>query len=264
MTNITKIYTHGGTFHADEAFASAMIRVLNPNCKILRVFKVPEEVTESDIVVDIGFGHYDHHQSDGVPCRPDGGKRAACGLVWEDVKDLIFQTESTKTQFEQNFIIPVEIQDNGGEKNPISLFIAGMNPSWDSTASADSLFAEAVRFFVDLIHREQEREESRLRGESIIKDALAKSEGKGYITLKQFAPWQEQVVPTDKIFILFLSNRGQWTVQTVPTTVGGREPKQLLPQQEEMTGCIFRHPGGFIASFDSYESARDTCEKITQ
>ena len=125
--------------------------------------------------------------------------------MWEDVKDLIFQTESTKTQFEQNFIIPVEIQDNGGEKNPISLFIAGMNPSWDSTSSADSSFTEAVRFFVDLIHREQEREESRLRGESIIKDALAKSEGKGYITLKQFAPWQEQVVPTDKNFILFLS-----------------------------------------------------------
>ena len=264
MTNITKIYTHGGTFHADEAFASAMIRVLNPNCEILRVFKVPEEVTESDIVVDIGFGQYDHHQADGVPCRPDGGKRASCGLVWDEVKDLIFQTESTKAQFEENFVIPVEIQDNGGEKNPLSLFIAGMNPSWDSSEDVNSLFEEAVKFFVDLIHREQERENSRLRGESIIKNALAKSEGKGYLTLEQFTPWQEQVVPTDKKFILFLSNRGQWTIQTIPTSVGGRESKQLLPQQEEMRGCTFRHPGGFIASFDSYESARDTCEKITQ
>ena len=79
FANLEKIYTHTGVFHADETFACALLRVLTPSLKIERVFKEPETISENEIVIDIGGGRFDHHQSEGVPTRLDGGKRAAVG-----------------------------------------------------------------------------------------------------------------------------------------------------------------------------------------
>ena len=261
-----KIYTHAGVFHADETFGVALIRQVNSTVKVERAFTAPETTSENEIIIDIGGGQYDHHQEK-TACRPDGGKRAACGLVWEEVKDLLFKTEDARDRFERSYIIPVEIQDNGGEVNPLSLMIGAMNPTWDEAPSkGGEYFEKAVEVFSALIKREQERESSALKGESIIKDALAtmRKEGKKFAVLEQFAPWQKILVPTEALFVIFPSNRGGWNIQTIPFELGGRESKQILPPQEEMEGCSFRHPAGFIASFSTREEATSAAEKITE
>ena len=265
FSNLKTVYTHGGIFHADETFACALLRVLNPSLTIERVFKAPETISKNEIVIDIGGGRYDHHQLEGVPCRPDGGKRATVGLVWDEVKDLLFQTQEAQERFETSFIIPVEIQDNGGEVNPLSLMIGAMNPTWDEAPEkGGEYFEEAVYFFEALIKREQKRETSVLKGQNIVLSALerAEKEKNKIVVLEQFAPWQELIVPTEAQFVVFPSNRGGWNVQTVPTELGGRESKKLLPAQEEMEGCTFRHSAGFIASFETREEAIKAAEKI--
>ena len=267
FNNIKKIYTHGGIFHADETFATALIRAINPNIEIERVFKAPETVENHEIVVDIGYGRYDHHQPEGVPTRPDGGKRATVGLVWDEVKDLLFKTEEGRDRFERSYIIPVEIQDNGGEVNPLSLMIGAMNPTWDETPSkGGEYFEKAVEVFSALIKREQEREEAELKGKSIIEDALAemRKEGRKYAVLEQFAPWQSILPQTAALFVIFPSNRGGWNLQCVPTAPNGRESKQILPPIEELNGCKFRHPAGFLASFSTREEALSAAEKLTK
>lgn len=255
----SKVYTHGGVFHADETFACALLRVLNPSLVIERVFKSPETVEDHELVVDIGLGRFDHHQAEGVPTRPDGGKRATVGLIWDEVKDLLFQTSETQDRFETSYIVPVETQDNGGDINPLSLMIGAMNPTWDEAPAVGAeRFEKAVCFFEKLIEREQEREASALRGQNIVTSALEKAEKEGHesvVVLEQFAPWQSILVPSKAEFVLFPSNRGGWNVQTVPTELGGRESKKLLPAQEEMEGCTFRHVGGFLASFPTKEEA---------
>lgn len=259
LNNIKTIYTHGGVFHADETFACALLRVLNPSLKIERVFKAPETTNENELVLDIGFGRFDHHQSEGVPTRPDGEKRAAVGLIWDEVKDLLFQTQEAQERFETSYVIPVEIQDNGGDTNPLSLMIGAMNTNWDESPAVEAEhFEEAVCFFEKLIRREQERENSALRGQNIVTSALETAEEEGHetvVVLEQFAPWQSILVPSKAQFVVFPSNRGGWNVQTVPTELGGRESKKLLPAQEDMEGCTFRHVGGFLASFPTKEAA---------
>ena len=263
---INTIYTHGGVFHADETFACAFLKMLNPSVEIQRVFKAPEETNEHELVIDIGGGRYDHHQ-EGAKRRPDGGKRAAVGLIWEEVKDLLFKTKEAKDFFEKSYIVPVETQDNGGEVNPLSLMIGAMNPTWDETPSkGGEYFEKAVEVFSALIKREQEREEAEMRGESIIKEALKamRKEGRKYAVLEQFAPWQSILPQTAALFVIFPSNRGGWNLQCVPTAPNGRESKQILPPIEELNGCKFRHPAGFLASFSTREEALSAAEKLTK
>lgn len=267
FANIETIYTHRGVFHADEVFGVALLRALNSTIKVERVFKAPETISENEVVLDIGGGRYDHHQPEGVPTRPDGGKRAAVGLIWEEVKNLLFKTEAAQDLFERSYIVPVEIQDNGGEVNPLSLMIGAMNPTWDEAPSkGGEYFEKAIEVFSALIKREQEREEAEMRGESIIKEALKvmRNEGRKYAVLEQFAPWQSILPKTETIFVVFPSNRGGWNLQSVPVAPNSREAKKLIPPMEEMEGCTFRHPAGFIASFPTREEALSAAEKLTK
>ena len=60
--NNATVFTHSGKFHADDVFSSALLLYLNPEIRIIRGNKVPEDF--DGIVFDIGRGRYDHHQKD--------------------------------------------------------------------------------------------------------------------------------------------------------------------------------------------------------
>lgn len=51
--------THNGTFHADDVFATAFIKMINPSIKIIRASSIPNDF--KGIVYDIGNGLFDHH-----------------------------------------------------------------------------------------------------------------------------------------------------------------------------------------------------------
>ena len=57
MAEGAKAFTHGGKFHADDVFTSALLLHLNPEIQIARGNKVPEDF--DGIVFDIGRGQYD-------------------------------------------------------------------------------------------------------------------------------------------------------------------------------------------------------------
>ena len=38
-----KGFTHGGKFHADDVFATALLQILRPDIKITRSFTVPDD-----------------------------------------------------------------------------------------------------------------------------------------------------------------------------------------------------------------------------
>lgn len=49
-------FTHGGKFHADDVFSSALLLYFNPEITITRGNKVPEDF--KGIIFDIGRGKY--------------------------------------------------------------------------------------------------------------------------------------------------------------------------------------------------------------
>ena len=71
-------FTHGGKFHADDVFSSALLLYINPEISITRGNSVPDDFT--GIVFDIGRGEVDHHQKDSR-IRENGVPYAAFGLL---------------------------------------------------------------------------------------------------------------------------------------------------------------------------------------
>ena len=56
--------THGGKFHADDVFSAALLRIINPNIRIIRAFEVPENFDEEE-------GHATSFDSAGEPGTED-------------------------------------------------------------------------------------------------------------------------------------------------------------------------------------------------
>ena len=257
IMKIEKIYVHGGIFHSDDVMCVALARIANPQVKFQRVFKAPTEVEEGVIVADIGGGKYDHHQID-AEVRPNGEKYAACGLLLRDIWQDIFPTESSYLAFERDFIIPIERQDNGLDKNPLSLAVSAFVPSWDSEKSMDEAFLMAVLFVEEIVRRQIDRAESEVRATGLVTEALAEAGDENFVVLPKFAPWANVLTPSDKLFVIFPSNRGGVNLQTIPVSADSRTAKQSLPEswlETKPTGCSFVHTGRFLAAFDSVDDA---------
>ena len=72
-----KGFTHGGKFHADDVFATALLMIVRPDIKVTRGFVVPDGF--DGIVYDVGCGMFDHHQEP-RESRPNGVPYAAFGV----------------------------------------------------------------------------------------------------------------------------------------------------------------------------------------
>ena len=83
-----KIVTHSGSFHQDELFAVAALKMIYPDAEIIRT-RDPKIIVSGDIVVDIGGisdpekNRFDHHQDGGAGKRHNGMPYASFGLVWK-------------------------------------------------------------------------------------------------------------------------------------------------------------------------------------
>ena len=69
-----KGFTHGGKFHADDVFSTALLQIVRPDIQVTRGFVVPDDF--DGIVYDVGGGMFDHHQEP-RETRPNGVPYAA-------------------------------------------------------------------------------------------------------------------------------------------------------------------------------------------
>lgn len=193
MKPMIVIATHSGVFQADDAFAVAALRIVNPRSSIVRT-RDPKDIRTADIVVDVGgvYDHsakrYDHHQ------RGRAGSRAvkvngveydipysAFGLVWKhyssDIIETVLETwqpspslallSTVREAVEFQLVVGIDAMDNGvslpHSETTIGLTaaVAMMNPTWieqshkeDHTAWLfDAAFREAVQFASGVIRR---------------------------------------------------------------------------------------------------------------
>ena len=261
--NISSVLVHAGTFHADDAFAVALVlAAAGKEIPVKRCFSVPEGLPDTVVVADIGRGKYDHHQ-DNAARRADGKKYAACGLLYEDLQEYLFLTAESREDFLNRYILPIEDADNGGSNNPLTCCIDDMNPDWDRPDESDARFQNAVKLFLNLIREAQRKEKAAIRADSILSDAIADAEGK-VVLLERPVPWQRRVCQTDNLFVVYYSMREEWTVQCVPTEPDSFTVRYPLRSKEEMEGCEFCHSGRFLATFDSKEHAMSAARKLAK
>lgn len=272
--------THNGKFHADDVFSTALLFYLNSEIKIVRANKVPQDF--AGLVYDIGRGEFDHHQKDSR-IRENGVPYAAFGLLWEALgADILGEEQAQK--FDEEFVQPLDSNDNTGEKNELASLIGGFNPVWDEEGGSDEAFFEAVRVAGKILehkfskYKAKERADNQVEGylKQHEKDVLAgKKEGEERIlVLPQFVPCQKKLQETQIEFVIFPSNRGGYCIQpqkrehsmnykcSFPETWLGLENEELQ-KETGLASASFCHKGGFLMVVDALEDAIKAC-KISQ
>jgi uncharacterized UPF0160 family protein len=149
------IVTHGGKFHADDAWAVAVLHVLFPDAAIVRT-RDPETIAAGDFAVDVGgvwdpaTGRFDHHQKGFEGARVSGVPYASAGLVWREygarcvarlaldstgrtisddmARDIAYAIDADLVQY-------LDLSDVGAAKNApggygLSAVISGFNLNW--------------------------------------------------------------------------------------------------------------------------------------
>lgn len=261
--DIERGFTHGGNFHADDVFSSALLRILNPHIEILRGNVVPEEF--DGIIYDVGRGKFDHHQNQKL-YRENGIPYAAFGLLWKEFGRLLL-TDADAEAFDKDFIQQMDLSDNTGEYHELSRIISDFNPAWDAEVSIDERFLEAVDFAQTILKNRIQKILAKRKAQKEVMRLLDEQEG-SVLVMDRFHPWKDVVCASDKLFVIFPSARGGYMIQAVPKSADAVEIKKAFPVEwrgktkeelKEITGIetfTFCHMSGFICSADTIEDAK--------
>lgn len=267
-----KAFTHGGKFHADDVFSSALLLYINPEIVISRGNKVPEDF--DGIVFDIGRGRYDHHQKDSR-VRENGVPYAAFGLLWEVLGKEILGEELAE-KLDESFIQPLDINDNTGEKNELATLIGNFNPPWDAKGGSDEAFFQAVSVAGMILENKFERYRGNARADQRVEQVLEEHNPKDRIlVLPEFIPCQKALAETEISFVIFPSNRGGYCIQpqkreysmnykcSFPSQWLGLEGEELV-KETGLSSAVFCHKGGFLMTVGELEDAKTVCKKALE
>ena len=279
LMSVTKGYTHGSVFHADDVFSAAMLKLINPAIATSRIFKVTEEMNADDcLVFDIGEGLYDHHQSDNVR-RPiedgtfidkDGHLQlipyCSFGLLWRDYGSMLCPTQKAWKKVDTTLVLPIDKCDNGVERNALSGMVHAFNPVWTSSVTANEAFAHVVELAQDILKQYVDGANAEAEAERVVLGSRV--ENGNILVLDKYVPWQDVVIAQmpDILYVVFPSARGGYNVQTVPDAPGSFSGRKLFPREwlgnpAKELGMTFCHPGNFLLATDTEEQAVN-CAKL--
>ncbi len=260
-----KAFTHGGKFHADDVFSAALLKIVRPDIQIQRGFTVPDNF--DGLVFDIGDGMFDHHSID-RPERANGVPYAAFGLLWQVLGPGLVG-ENQARLLDENFVQPLDLNDNTGEQDSLADAIGSFNPRWDSQESPDECFERAVEFAMVILNNRLEEARAVTRADELVQRAY-KNMRDGIVILPCYAPWKNALYRSDAQFVVYPSQRGGWSAQCVndrrtkrpkipfPASWAGQPPEEVA-RRSGLEGLRFCHASRFLISGDSKETVLEAC-----
>lgn len=274
--------THSGTFHADEVMATVFLL----NCyDEINLYRTNNVTNNNAFCYDVGFGLYDHHQSDFEKTRDNGIKYASCGLIWDKVYKEIANKINIdevylKDVIENNLVMDIDRDDNGQkiELNPnikvqsIPNLIASFNPNWDDEKNENEYFLKALEFANTIFNNMVNSIISKMHAKDIVEKAIEESND-NILILDRYMPWKDIVLQSknkkskDILYAIFPSKRGGYNVVATPIEVGSFDVKKPFPniwagknkdELRKTTGIKtfnFCHKNLFICACDTFDDA---------
>lgn len=249
---MTRIVTHDGGFHADDAFAVAALFIyLKGKVELVRS-RDPKIIDSGDFVLDVGGvyddtrNRFDHHQTGGAGARANGIPYAAFGLVWKKFGAAISGSAEIALRIDQELVQPIDAGDNGvalGNYDGAPAFpyvfqnaVSAFEPSWNETdRSLDEGFEEARMFVQRILEREIIRARDALVGEERVRVAYEKAEDKRIIVLDEKYEWKDTLVgKTETLFVILPDKRGdseKWRAYGVPKQTHSFETRLPFPKR---------------------------------
>lgn len=302
---MTPVYlvTHNGGFHADELMSSVVLTRLYPDAQIVRSRGADWITPGADrIIYDVGGAYdadariFDHHQR-GAPLRDDGQPLSSFGLIWRHFgRDYLAamavpaeHTEAVYASFDANFVLPVDLVDNGA----VSVSVAGplaamtlpglletLKPDFDETdpEAETRAFHAALTIARAFAEARVQRSAAKLRAESIVLAAIAAAGPGRVLELPQGMPFRPAIVKARADHLLFVVHPRQqdWCVTGIRSSDDGFALRADLPagwagltaaDLEAATGVPgagFCHNGRFIAAAKTREAAMQMASLAVQ
>lgn len=262
-----KMIVHDGKMHADDIFAAALARYINPNIKIIRTREIPEGF--DGLIADVGNGRYDHHQDKKYRVNTNTGENyiddygniktyAAFGLLAKDILPGLIGDKSYYT-IDHQFISVMDNSDNYGTFNDVGYLFEGFNPIWNTDDNPDDKFEEAVKIATTFLKQLIEREMARTEAIPYVKNALKQMKD-NILILDKRAPWQGMAKKSSALLTIYPVDNG-FAIQTVQedgADARTNTSKILLPEEwlaNPPEGLTFCHTELFFAIFDTKENA---------
>lgn len=245
-----RVATHDGSFHADDVFAVAALRLLTPDLEIVRS-RDRDVIAAADVRVDIGLrddpstGDFDHHQKGGAGTRANGIPYASFGLVWKvhgtrltggderAARDVDGRLVQGVDAIDTGFTLSRPVLD-GVRATDVSDLIDQFNPAWDEHGSdADRLarFERAVAWAGEVLERHIASALAGARARGLVDRAIAAAADPRVIELDRSLPWQHAVVTgaPDALYVIYPKKDDDWRVQAVPQRLGDFTNRKDLP-----------------------------------
>jgi uncharacterized UPF0160 family protein len=261
------IVTHGGKFHADDAWAVATLNVLYPGADLVRT-RDQAIIDSADFVIDVGgiwdpsTGRFDHHQKGFSGARQSGVPYASAGLVWRDygarcVAALAAAhagqqlSEDAAQQIayaiDADIVQYLDLSDVGAAKNApggygLSAVVSGYNPNWldeerlgyGEAADAWRLnqFRRAMDFLTDVMANAVKYRVGATLALEQVRRAEVLEDGRLLYLRNSALPWSS-VVRKEMPKVLFVIshnlNEQRYMLHTVPATADTFEARADLP-----------------------------------
>jgi uncharacterized UPF0160 family protein len=281
-----RLVTHNGKFHADDVFATAVLRKVFKEVEVIRS-RDDVVIASGDIVYDVGNAYdpstnrFDHHQVGGAGTRENGIPYAAFGLVWKHFGRQLCSSDEVWQTVDERLVERVDATDTG-YASPSSLNVptldhyvldtvaSAFNPAWNEPFETNfAAFMELVTFAERLLEREIIRSEAVVLGKTLVEKAYQEAAEKEIIVLEQMLPWREVLVshPEPKFVIYPSPEDGKFLVQGVHAALNGYEVRVRFPKAwgglrdgelatvNGIPGSTFCHSAGFLAGNETLGGA---------
>jgi len=243
-----KLVTHSGKFHADDVFATAVLRKVFSDVDVVRS-RDADVIASGDIVYDVGRVYdpethrYDHHQTEGAGERENGVPYAAFGLIWKHFGNELVDDVRVWKKIDENLVQPIDANDTGYissastvpdfDNYVLDRMVKAFNPSWSEPyESGYDSFMELVSFAEKLIEREIKRAADAVVGAEKVEAAYQVADDKQIIVLEQGYPWKEILAgyPEPQFVIFPEVDTERWMIQAVNTGMSGYDVRTPFPE----------------------------------
>ena len=281
------IATHSGSFHADDVFSVAVMRMIHPEAKIIRTRNL-EELSKANYRIDVGEKYnpdtedFDHHQRGFDKVHDDSFiKKSSIGLVWDEHGYyLCGNDQEVADRVAWNLVQVIDAGDNGIKIHEplihgvqpynVSRIISCFNPVWDKPSDSKMHFVKAVDMATHILVNEIESSKSAIKAKSGVMDAIVNAQDREskIVILEQFMPWIGTVVKNtyDELYVVFPTIDNEWRIQCIPKEMGSFDKRKPLPaswaggsvqELNKLIGiddAVFCHTARFIAGAKSFDS----------
>ena len=262
------IVTHSGKFHADDAWAVAVLKILYPQGEVVRT-RDEAQVEAADFAVDVGgiwdaaTGRFDHHQKGFAGARSTGVPYASAGLVWKEfgarcvsllaathIGHHLSDNEATDLAhaIDTDIVQYLDLSDVGAAKNApggygLSAVVSGFNPNWLDEqrlgygAAADahrlSQFTRAMEMLTDIMINAVKYRVGALLSVGLVRQAEVLEEGRLLFLENGAMPWA-QIVRKEMPKVLFVISHNiaeeRYMIHTIPVSAENFKARADLPQ----------------------------------